>query len=96
MSEDLSLKCRECREEFVWTAGEQGFYEQHDLARPARCKPCRAKRKAQSQGPVEPRGPIVETRRPSNADGAIVLDEERPRQKRRGSRYRQEEEGADW
>ena len=24
--EDLSIECIDCREQFVWTAGEQAFY----------------------------------------------------------------------
>lgn len=38
------LTCRECGRQFIFTEGEQGFYEQRGLAPPARCKECRAKK----------------------------------------------------
>jgi hypothetical protein len=40
------LKCVQCGEEFVFTAGEQKFYAERDLLPPKRCKECRAVRKA--------------------------------------------------
>lgn len=44
---DRSLTCRECEEAFVWTAGEQQFYQEKGLSNiPARCPACRATRKA--------------------------------------------------
>ena len=36
---DKTLACRNCEAEFVFTAGEQEFYEQHGLAHePSRCQ----------------------------------------------------------
>ncbi len=46
MFEDKTLVCKECGEEFVFTAREQEFYEEKGFANePQRCKPCRDKRK---------------------------------------------------
>jgi CxxC-x17-CxxC domain-containing protein len=45
---DRTLVCRDCNEEFVFTAGEQEFYESRGLTNtPGRCPSCRAARKAQ-------------------------------------------------
>ena len=47
MFEDKTLKCKECGEEFVFTAGEQEFYaEKGFVNEPQRCKNCRDARKA--------------------------------------------------
>jgi CxxC-x17-CxxC domain-containing protein len=48
---DKALRCRECGREFVFTAGEQEFYQLKGLLNePARCPECRAIRKAQRAG----------------------------------------------
>src|SRR3989440_13061270 len=45
---DQTLVCRDCNEEFVFTAGEQEFYASHRLTNtPSRCPSCRAARKGQ-------------------------------------------------
>jgi CxxC-x17-CxxC domain-containing protein len=45
---DKSLTCRECGSAFVWTAGEQEFYQQRGLAHePQRCVDCRKRAKAE-------------------------------------------------
>ncbi len=45
---DITLTCRDCGKEFVWTAGEQEFYAEKGFTNPpARCKEDRAKRKAE-------------------------------------------------
>ena len=42
MYEDKTLICKECGEEFVFTAGEQEFYEAKGFVNePQRCKACR-------------------------------------------------------
>lgn len=47
MFEDKTLKCKECGEDFVFTAGEQEFYaEKGFVNEPQRCKNCRDARKA--------------------------------------------------
>ena len=48
---DKTLKCRECGNEFVFTAGEQEFYQQKGLMNlPGRCPTCRAARRSSSGG----------------------------------------------
>lgn len=47
MYEDKTLVCKDCNEEFVFTAGEQEFYaEKGFVNEPQRCKACRNARKA--------------------------------------------------
>ena len=42
MYEDKTLICKECGQEFIFTAGEQEFYaEKGFVNEPQRCKPCR-------------------------------------------------------
>ena len=46
MFEDKTLVCKDCGEEFVFTAGEQEFYESKGfVTEPQRCKNCRMARK---------------------------------------------------
>jgi len=46
MFEDKTLVCKECGQEFVFTAGEQEFYAEKGFQNePARCKSCRDERK---------------------------------------------------
>ena len=50
MYQDKTLVCRDCGEEFVFTAGEQEFYADHGFQNePQRCKACRDKRKNASR-----------------------------------------------
>jgi CxxC-x17-CxxC domain-containing protein len=43
---DQTLTCRDCGQEFVWTAGEQEFYASRGLMHPpSRCPSCRRARK---------------------------------------------------
>ena len=45
---DRSLSCRECGTAFVWTSGEQEFYQQRALLHePQRCPDCRQRAKAE-------------------------------------------------
>ncbi len=44
---DRTLTCRDCGQEFVFTAGEQEFYTQRGFSDPQRCGTCRQARKAQ-------------------------------------------------
>ncbi len=44
--EDKVLTCEDCGEEFIFSAGEQHFYESKGFSKPKRCKPCRDKKKA--------------------------------------------------
>src|SRR3954466_7184581 len=45
--EDQVVQCRDCGAEFVFSAGEQAFFEQKGFAAPPkRCKSCRDKKKS--------------------------------------------------
>ena len=49
--QDMTLKCRDCSTDFVWTASEQQFYAEKGFEnQPQRCPACRANRKAQMHG----------------------------------------------
>jgi CxxC-x17-CxxC domain-containing protein len=49
--QDETLTCRDCGREFVFTAGEQEFYQSRGLMnKPGRCPECRSQRKSQSGG----------------------------------------------
>lgn len=53
--QDKALQCRDCGQEFIWTAGEQEFYASKGLENiPSRCPSCRAAARAarQSSGMV--------------------------------------------
>jgi CxxC-x17-CxxC domain-containing protein len=44
--QDRTLSCSDCHQEFVFTAGEQEFYDRKGFKEiPKRCKPCREARK---------------------------------------------------
>lgn len=46
MFQDKTLKCKECGEDFIFTAGEQEFYAEKGFQNePQRCKKCRDLRK---------------------------------------------------
>lgn len=51
--EDKKIVCRNCGTEFIFTVGEQKFYEEKGFAEPVRCKECRNKRKAEKEQSVE-------------------------------------------
>jgi len=54
MFEDKTLTCKECGNEFVFTAGEQEFYAEKGFENePQRCKACRDARKNAGRGPRE-------------------------------------------
>lgn len=44
---ERTLTCRDCGQEFVFTTGEQEFYQQRGFSDPQRCPTCRQSRKAQ-------------------------------------------------
>ncbi len=46
---DKVLQCRDCGNEFVFSAGEQEFYATRGFSEPTRCPECRAARKAQRE-----------------------------------------------
>ena len=45
--EDKNIQCKDCGQEFVFTAGEQEFYAERNFSEPSRCKDCRNARKAE-------------------------------------------------
>jgi CxxC-x17-CxxC domain-containing protein len=46
MYQDITLKCKDCGNDFVFTAGEQEFYAEKGFQnQPQRCKSCRDARK---------------------------------------------------
>ncbi len=45
---DINLTCRQCGREFVFTKGEQEFYELKGFASPSRCQECRSTKQNQS------------------------------------------------
>jgi len=51
VTEDKTLTCRDCGTAFIWTAGEQEFYQARGLTnQPGRCPTCRQARKAGGGG----------------------------------------------
>ena len=54
MYEDKTLVCKDCGQEFVFTAGEQEFYAEKGFQNePQRCKECRNARKNATRGARE-------------------------------------------
>jgi hypothetical protein len=55
--EDRLLHCRECRQPFIFTIGEQKFFREKDFRNdPARCPQCRERRKTRFSGGERRRG----------------------------------------
>lgn len=49
--QDKTLRCKECGQEFVFTAGEQAFYAEKGFENePTRCRECRMARKRARDG----------------------------------------------
>lgn len=49
--DDKTLVCRDCGQEFVFTAGEQAFYAEKGFTnQPSRCPDCRRANKARREG----------------------------------------------
>ncbi|MBO5050806.1 MAG: zinc-ribbon domain containing protein [Clostridia bacterium] len=54
MYQDKTLKCKDCGNDFVFTAGEQEFYAEKGFQNePQRCKACRDARKNGAKGARE-------------------------------------------
>ncbi len=48
--QDKTITCVDCGQDFVFTAGEQAFYQEKGFTNePKRCKACREKKKAAHQ-----------------------------------------------
>jgi len=44
--QDKAITCKDCGQEFIFTGGEQDFFEERGFTNePQRCKPCRDARK---------------------------------------------------
>ncbi len=50
MTTDNLLTCSDCGQEFVFTAGEQQFFQERGYSQPRRCKPCRQQTKQTGGG----------------------------------------------
>ena len=49
--EDKTLVCKDCGKEFIFSAGEQEFYQERGFENePVRCRECRDKRKRHRDG----------------------------------------------
>ena len=46
---DITLTCRQCGKQFMFTRGEQEFYKQRGLTSPTHCPQCRLSKKNQLQ-----------------------------------------------
>ncbi len=46
---DKKIYCIDCNKDFIFTEGEQEFYEEKGYSDPIRCKDCRSKRKAEKR-----------------------------------------------
>ena len=44
---DITIKCKDCGKDFIFTEGEQKFYEEKGFTNPTRCLECRKARKQQ-------------------------------------------------
>lgn len=52
--EDKTIICKDCGQEFIFTASEQDFFEEKGFTNePQRCKSCRDARKNEGRGPRE-------------------------------------------
>ncbi len=55
-NQDKTLVCKDCGQEFIFTASEQDFYQQKGFNNePQRCKACRDARKRERDGNRGPR-----------------------------------------
>jgi ssDNA-binding Zn-finger/Zn-ribbon topoisomerase 1 len=53
---DRDLECADCRSMFVFTAGEQSFFQQKGFTEPKRCPKCRQARKQRQGSSSDARG----------------------------------------
>lgn len=52
MAQDKTITCQDCKNPFVFTAGEQTFFKSKGLTNePKRCPPCRKLKKARFDQP---------------------------------------------
>jgi uncharacterized membrane protein YsdA (DUF1294 family) len=60
---DEIIECVECGRTFVWSSGEQRYYEEHRLVRPKHCPTCRSRRRSQRDSGM--RGLMAPSMQPS-------------------------------
>lgn len=53
--DEKTIVCKDCKTEFVLTAGEQQFYQDNGFNEPKRCKDCRRARKIANKEPFNKR-----------------------------------------
>lgn len=54
--QDITIVCKDCGEEFIFTVGEQNFFKEKGLENnPVRCKACRDKKRANNNRNNKPR-----------------------------------------
>lgn len=46
---DITIVCKDCGKEFVFTEGEQEFFNQNGFKQPVRCRECRKAAKARRE-----------------------------------------------
>jgi CxxC-x17-CxxC domain-containing protein len=77
--EDMTLTCRDCSTEFVFSVGEQAYFAERGLLnQPQRCHQCRANRRRERQGEA----PRALHQVPCHECGATALVPFVPRQDR--------------
>lgn len=69
-SADQTIRCRECRQPFNWSAGERSFYAARGLCPPKQCRPCRQYWRA----PKAERGPRPGGERPRRQELVDALE----------------------
>jgi CxxC-x17-CxxC domain-containing protein len=71
--QDRILTCRDCGQDFTFTAGEQEFYASRGLSNaPSRCPSCRAARRSGQSFAPRPRGEQYEATCASCGQPAVV------------------------
>ena len=69
--EDVTVSCRDCKVDFLYTGGEQRFFVEKGFSAPTRCKACREARKAEK---ATTGGPSVQTTPPRNRPAPEVIN----------------------
>jgi hypothetical protein len=49
---DQEFVCKDCKQPFIFKAGEHRFFVEKQFSLPVRCKPCRDRRKAEKDGGI--------------------------------------------
>jgi len=68
-SADQSINCRVCKKDFIFSVGEQQFYQGKGLSRPGRCPPCSKSMKANIVFPTSI--PVVNAKASNPAAAAV-------------------------